>query len=79
MAKSRSQNKDRLIEALILVFVVVSVTLLVIQLGTNVADTLEQSRSSADEQAPQGETVLTPAPPEPAPTIGLGTPASDTD
>lgn len=48
MGKNQSKNKDRLIEAVILAFVIVSISLLAMQLYTNVADTLEQSESPTD-------------------------------
>lgn len=45
MAKNLSRRKDRLIEALILVFVMVSVSMVIVQLGMNVMDALEQSQA----------------------------------
>ena len=48
MGKNQSKNKGSFIEVVILAFVVVSISLLALQLGTNVTDTLEQSESSSD-------------------------------
>ncbi len=77
MAKNQSKSKDRLIEVLILAFVIVSVGLLVIQLSLNVMDTLEQSKSSGDEKTLQENTLLTPTPSEPTPTLDFSAPISD--
>ncbi len=76
MAKSRSKNKTRLIEIVILVFVVVSVSLLALQLGMNVADTLEQTESEATEPA---QSLYTPTPSGPTPTLDFSAPVSETD
>lgn len=48
MGKSPSKNKDRFIEVVILAFVIVSISLLVMQLGANLTDTLDQSETSRD-------------------------------
>lgn len=48
MGKNQSKNKGRFIEVVILAFVIASISLLALQLGTNVTDTLEQSESSSD-------------------------------
>jgi hypothetical protein len=43
MAKSKSSVKNRLMETLILVFVIVAMGLLMAQFGLNVVDTINQS------------------------------------
>lgn len=77
MAKNQSKSKKRLTEVLILAFVIVSVGLLVIQLGLNVMDTLEQSKSSGDEKITQDDTLPTSTPPGPTPTLDFSAPISD--
>lgn len=79
MAKNQSKSKNRLTEVLILAFVIVSVGLLVIQLGLNVMDTLEQSKSSDGERPLQEDTVSTPTPSEPTPTLDFSAPISDSN
>lgn len=74
MATNQSARKNRLIEAVILVFVIVSVSLLALQLGMNVADMLEQSQAS-DAQPPDNMLTLTPA--GPTPTIDFSLPVSE--
>lgn len=73
MAKSLPRRKDRLIEALILVFVIVSVSIVMVQLGMNVMDALEQSQTFGG----QLEELSTPTPPGPTPTIDFSLPVSE--
>ncbi len=71
MATSQSKNKERLIELLILAFVIVSASLLMFQLATNVTDTLDQSEAASkntlQEEVPLG----------PTPTIDFSLPVSE--
>jgi Tfp pilus assembly protein PilV len=90
MAKSQSKNKERLIEVLILLFVVVSVALLAFQLGSNVMDTLAQSQPDdsqlnhaqeqirAREQQQRGQQGnQAAATPQPTATLDFDIPLSD--
>lgn len=74
MATNQSARKNRLIEAVILAFVIVSASLLALQLGMNVADTLEQSGASGEQTLDIAPT-LTPA--GPTPTIDFSLPVSE--
>ncbi len=76
MAKNSPQRKDRLIEALILLFVIVSVSMVIVQLGTNVMDALEQSQAFSQHLIADEE-LNTPTPPEPTPTIDFSLPVSE--
>lgn len=76
MAKNLSRRKDRLIEALILVFVMVSVSMVIVQLGMNVMDALEQSQAFGGQLTSDQE-LITPTPPEPTPTIDFSLPVSE--
>lgn len=74
MAKDQSKNKTRIVELLILVFVVVSMGLLAVQIGMNVADTLAQERTV--QETPM-QTLIPPTstetiPVEPTPTFDIG-------
>jgi hypothetical protein len=71
MATPQSTHKERLIELLILAFVIVSVSLLTYQLGTNVANTLGQSQSA------NGDTIQVDVPLGPTPTIDFSLPISE--
>ncbi len=73
MAKNQSANKNRLIESLIVIFVVVSISLLAIQMGTNVMDTLDES-AATEESTP----LHTPTPAGPTPTLDYSAPVSET-
>jgi hypothetical protein len=91
MAKSQSKNKERVIEVLILLFVVVTVGLLVFQIGSNVMDTLAQSqpdeaqlnhtqeqiraREQQQQRGQQGNQAA--ATPQPTATLDFDIPLSD--
>jgi hypothetical protein len=76
MAKNPPRRKERLIEALILVFVIASVSIVIVQLGMNVRDALEQSQAFGG-QLTSGEELNTPTPPGPTPTIDFSLPVSE--
>ena len=76
MAKNQSTNKNRLIEGVIVIFVVVSISLLVIQMGTNVMDTLEEAENTSTEEITP---LNTPTPSGPTPTIDYSAPVSEMD
>lgn len=76
MAKTKSKNKQRVIEVLILAFVIVSVGLLAAQIGMNVNDTLEQERN-AEQQLENGGLQPTPTPIGPTPTIDFSLPVQE--
>ena len=77
MAEGQSKNKDRLIEILVLAFVIVSVGLLVVQMGMNVVETIDQANRTgapaliSGANAP-GQTATSSAPAEPTPTFDIG-------
>jgi Tfp pilus assembly protein PilV len=91
MAKSQSKNKERVIEVLILLFVVVTVGLLAFQIGSNVMDTLAQSqpdesqldhaqdqiraREQQQQRGQQGNQAV--ATPQPTATLDFDIPLSD--
>ncbi len=75
MAKAKSKKKERVIEVLILAFVIVSVGLLAVQIGQNVQDTLEQERNA--EQLANGGLEPTPTPSGPTPTIDFSLPVQE--
>jgi len=76
MAKGHSGNKDRLIELVILAFVIVTVSLLVVQIGTNVADILDQDGTKRVTANPAViPEVATPS--EPTPTVDFSVPITD--
>lgn len=76
MAKNLPRRKDRLIEVLILVFVIMSVSMVIVQLGINVMDAQEQSQAFGGQLTPDEE-LNTPTPPEPTPTIDFSLPVSE--
>ena len=72
MAEGQSKNKDRLIEVLILAFVIVTVGLIVIQMGMNVAETLAQANQTSPAAQVQPVATAQPATPsEPTPTFDI--------
>ena len=76
MSKAIPRRKERLIEMFLLIFVIVSVSLLVVQLGSNVMDALEQSQTFGGALPSEG-VLYTPTPPEPTPTIDFSLPVSE--
>lgn len=77
MAKNQPDNKKRLRETVIVVFVVISISLLAFQLGTNVADMLEETDNAATKQIPPLDMPTPPA--GPTPTLDYSAPVSEMD
>ena len=72
MAEGQSKNKDRLIEVLVLAFVLITVGLLVVQMGMNVAETVDHAnRTGASALTAPATTALPSTPSEPTPTFDI--------
>lgn len=73
MAKGqpKSKNRERLMEAVILVFVIVTVGLLVFQIATNVMDTLEQEQTTQQATNTPPAATATARPVVPTPTFDV--------
>ena len=67
MGQDQSKSKDRLIELLIVVFVVVTMSMLVVQMGMNVADVLSATEGKEITLSPVATPMDEPTP-RPAPT-----------
>ncbi|MFC1959489.1 hypothetical protein ACFLYO_02155 [Chloroflexota bacterium] len=77
MAQGKSSKKDRLNEIVVVGFVIVTMALLIVQLGLDVVDTIEQQNMGQDEVAQTVEATATPpvddaTPAEPTPTFDIG-------
>ena len=77
MAEGQSKSKDRLIEVLVLAFVIVTVGLLVVQMGMNVVEAVDQANRTGDPALISGAnapvlTVTPSGPVEPTPTFDIG-------
>ena len=77
MAKPNSQQKSRIERLIIVVFVIICVSLLVMQVGMNVRDTLDQERTSNTQ--PKSEIAPTPTLAGPTPTLDFSVPVSESD